>query len=193
MGLILTTNISALPVTSIAFSRARSRPTCPCRRRPSTSWSSISRPPGRSASKFRPRCSPAARAQQPGMPVIGLLHSASPGPFAHLLAAYLQGLKDVGYVEDQNLAVEYRWAEGQFDRLPSLAADLIRRDVRLIAALGGSANGMRTGASRRQDRTSSELLSAAGHAVGRSRMASSRARGDDRRPAFAKFRVAGSR
>ena len=81
-----------------------------------------------------------ARAQQPAMPVIGVLHSASPGPFAHLLAAYRQGLKDVGYVEGQNLAVEYRWAEGQFDRLPSLAAELIRRDVRLIAALGGSAS-----------------------------------------------------
>ena len=68
----------------------------------------------------------AARAQQPAMPVIGFLHSASPGPFAHLVAAYRQGLKDTGYVEGQNLAVEYRWAEGQFDRLPSLAADLVR-------------------------------------------------------------------
>ena len=73
-----------------------------------------------------------------GMPVIGFLHSASPGPFAHLVAAYRQGLKDTGYVEGQNLAVEYRWAEGHFDRLPSLAADLVRRDVRLIAAFGGS-------------------------------------------------------
>ena len=80
----------------------------------------------------------AARAQQPAMPVIGFLHSASPGPFAHLVAAYRQGLKDTGYVEGENLAVEYRWAEGQFDRLPSLAADLVRRDVRLIAAFGGS-------------------------------------------------------
>src|SRR5262245_31961430 len=62
----------------------------------------------------------AARAQQP-MPVIGFLHSASPGPFAHLVAAYRQGLKDMGYVEGQNLTVEYRWAEGQFDRLPVLA------------------------------------------------------------------------
>ncbi len=79
-----------------------------------------------------------ARAQQPAMPVIGFLHSASPNPFAHLVAAYRQGLKDSGYVEGENLAVEYRWAEGQFDRLPSLAADLVRRDVRLIAALGGS-------------------------------------------------------
>jgi putative ABC transport system substrate-binding protein len=80
----------------------------------------------------------AAPAQQPATPVIGFLHSASPTPFAHLVAAYRQGLKDTGYVEGQNLTVEYRWAEGQFDRLPSLAADLVRRDVRLIAALGGS-------------------------------------------------------
>jgi putative tryptophan/tyrosine transport system substrate-binding protein len=74
------------------------------------------------------------------MPVIGFLHSASPGPFAHLVAAYRQGLKDRGYVEGQNIAVEYRWAEGQFDRLPALATDLVQRDVRLIAALGGSAS-----------------------------------------------------
>jgi putative tryptophan/tyrosine transport system substrate-binding protein len=80
----------------------------------------------------------AARAQQPAIPVIGFLHSASPGPFAHLVAAYRQGLKDMGYVEGQNLTVEYRWAEGQFDRLPALAGDLVQRDVRLIAALGGS-------------------------------------------------------
>jgi ABC transporter substrate binding protein len=80
----------------------------------------------------------AAPAQQPATPVIGFLHSASPTPFAHLVAAYRQGLKDTGYVEGQNLTVEYRWAEGHFDRLPSLAADLVRRDVRLIAALGGS-------------------------------------------------------
>jgi ABC-type uncharacterized transport system substrate-binding protein len=82
----------------------------------------------------------AARAQQPAMPVIGFLHSASPGPYAHLVAAYREGLTDTGYVEGHNLAIEYRWAEGQFDRLPSLAADLIQRNVRLIAALGGSAS-----------------------------------------------------
>jgi ABC-type uncharacterized transport system substrate-binding protein len=80
----------------------------------------------------------ATRAQQRATQVIGFLHSASPGPYAHLVAAYRQGLKDMGYVEGQNLTVEYRWAEGVFDRLPSLAADLVQRDVRLIAALGGS-------------------------------------------------------
>src|SRR4030095_8685293 len=77
----------------------------------------------------------AARAQQPAIPVIGFLHSASPGPFAHLVAAYRPGLKDMGYVEVKTLTVEYRWAEGQFDRLPALAGDLVQRDVRLIAAL----------------------------------------------------------
>jgi ABC-type uncharacterized transport system substrate-binding protein len=82
----------------------------------------------------------AARAQQGAMPVIGFLHSASPGPYAHLVAAYRQGLKEMGYVEGQNLAVEYRWAEGQFDRLPVLATDLVQRDVKLIAALGGSSS-----------------------------------------------------
>ena len=71
--------------------------------------------------------------------VIGFLHT-SPGPYAPLVAAYRQGLKEMGYVEGQNLAVEYRWAEGQFDRLPALAADLVQRDVRLIAALGGSSS-----------------------------------------------------
>jgi ABC-type uncharacterized transport system substrate-binding protein len=82
----------------------------------------------------------AARGQQAAMPVIGFLHSASPDPYSHLVAAYRRGLSDMGYIEGQNVAVEYRWAEGQFDRLPSLAADLVRRDVRLIAALGGSAS-----------------------------------------------------
>jgi ABC-type uncharacterized transport system substrate-binding protein len=80
----------------------------------------------------------AARAQRAATPVIGYLHSGSPGPYVHLTAAFLQGLKDAGYVEGQNLSVEYRWAEGQFDRLQALAADLVHRKVALIAALGGS-------------------------------------------------------
>jgi putative ABC transport system substrate-binding protein len=58
-----------------------------------------------------------ARAQQPLVPVIGFLNSGLPGPFASLLAAFRQGLKDGGYVEGQNVAVEYRWAEGQYDRV----------------------------------------------------------------------------
>ena len=71
--------------------------------------------------------------------MIGFLHSASPAPYAHLINAFRQGLRETGYVEGQNLTIEYRWAEGQFDRLPALAADLVGRRVALIAALGGSA------------------------------------------------------
>jgi ABC-type uncharacterized transport system substrate-binding protein len=82
----------------------------------------------------------AARAQQPAMPVIGFLHTASPGPYAHLVNAYRAGLKEKGFVEGQNITIEYRWADGQFDRLAALADDLVQRQVRLIAALGGSAS-----------------------------------------------------
>jgi putative ABC transport system substrate-binding protein len=78
----------------------------------------------------------AARAQQPAMPVIGHLAGSSPGPYAPFVSAFHNGLKDAGYVEGQNVAIEYRWAEGQYDRLSALAADLVRSRVTVIVANG---------------------------------------------------------
>jgi len=79
----------------------------------------------------------AARAQQAVMPVIGYLHSGSPAPYAHLVGAFRQSLKEAGYVEGENVAIEYRWAEGHYDRLPALTAELVGRHVALIVAQGG--------------------------------------------------------
>jgi putative ABC transport system substrate-binding protein len=79
----------------------------------------------------------AARAQQPAMPVIGYLSSTSSGPYAPFVAAFQEGLKETGFVAGQNVTIEYRWAEGQFDRLPELAAELVRRQVVIIAVGGG--------------------------------------------------------
>ena len=81
----------------------------------------------------------AARAQQPVMPVIGSLSSASPDGFVERWRGFRQGLKDAGYVEGENVAIDYRWAENQFDRLPSLAADLVRKRVAVIFSHGGTA------------------------------------------------------
>src|SRR2546429_8941835 len=76
-----------------------------------------------------------AYAQQPALPVIGLIYSGSPDPIAHRLRAFRQGLKDSNYVEGENAAIVYRWAENRIDRLPELVADLIRRQVTVIAAM----------------------------------------------------------
>src|SRR6516165_4329621 len=82
-----------------------------------------------------------ARAQQTSMPVIGFLNSTSPGPWAPRVAAFRRGLGEVGFVEGENVAIEYRWAEGRYDRLPELARDLVSRAVTVIVATGGSAAG----------------------------------------------------
>jgi putative ABC transport system substrate-binding protein len=79
----------------------------------------------------------AARAQQAAMPVIAYLHSASPEPYAAMMAAFRNGLAEVGYFDSQNVTIDHRWAEGQFNRLPALAAELVARRPAIMVAAGG--------------------------------------------------------
>ena len=85
---------------------------------------------------------PLAASAQPAIPVIGCLNSAAAAPIAHLLAAFRQGLSETGYIEGQNVVIEYRLPEGQYDRLPSLAADLVNRQVSVIATGGGTVSAL---------------------------------------------------
>src|SRR5215472_12412526 len=79
----------------------------------------------------------AARAQQSAIPLIGYLHSASPSPYANLVAAFRRGISERGYLEGQNVRIEYRWAAGRYEQLPALAADLVGLRVAVLVAQGG--------------------------------------------------------
>src|ERR1700730_7565239 len=80
----------------------------------------------------------AAHAQQPAMPGIGFLSSLAPHDFNLIVPAFREGLNGTGFVEGRNIAIEYRWAEGDYQRLPTLSADLVRRKVAVIAAISGT-------------------------------------------------------
>ena len=115
-------------------------------------------------------------AQQKATPVIGYLGISTPGPSAPSLAAFRQGLSETGYVEGQNLTIEYRWAEGRYDRLPALAADLVGRKVDVIVA-GGLRHARRKTLPRRSQ-SSSPAATRSGMVsspVSRGRAATSRA------------------
>src|ERR1700730_8201814 len=84
----------------------------------------------------------ALHAQQPAIPLIGFLCSGSAEAFAPLVAAFRDGLREAGYVEGRNVAIEFAWAAGRYDKLPSLAADLVRRQVVVMAAVGGAIGGL---------------------------------------------------
>jgi putative ABC transport system substrate-binding protein len=84
----------------------------------------------------------AARPQQPAMPVVGFLHLGSSVPFSYTASAVREGLKQFGYIEGQNVAIDYRWANNEADRLPDLAADLVRRQVAVILAMGTNLPGL---------------------------------------------------
>ena len=79
----------------------------------------------------------AARAQQPAMPVVGFMAGGSPSALSRQVAAFREGLKEAGFIEGMNVAVEYRYGEGQLDRFPTLASDLVRRQVAVLVASGG--------------------------------------------------------
>jgi putative tryptophan/tyrosine transport system substrate-binding protein len=85
---------------------------------------------------------PLAAKSQPSKPVVGFLHGATPDSYAHLVAAFTQGLNETGFVEGRNVEIDYRGAEGKYDRLPQLAADLVARKVDVIAATGGAASAL---------------------------------------------------
>jgi putative ABC transport system substrate-binding protein len=85
----------------------------------------------------------AVRAQQHAVPVVGFLHPSSPEAFPHAVNGFRRGLNDTGFVEGQNVTIEYRWARGEYDRLPALAAELVQRRVRVIMAGGGEGHWQR--------------------------------------------------
>jgi putative tryptophan/tyrosine transport system substrate-binding protein len=90
----------------------------------------------------------AARAQQAAMPVVGFLRSTPAASFAYTVDPFRQGLNDAGFVEGKNVAIEYRWADNQQDRLPGLAADLVRRQVAVIVTVGGETSAAAMGGFR---------------------------------------------